>query len=50
VLWQWLRFVGDVPSAIAALIMAYDFLAKLGPMFPAFAERFSSRYRPRAAD
>jgi len=49
VLWQWLRFVGDVPFAIAALIMAYDFLAKLGPMFPTLAERFSSRYRPRAA-
>jgi nitric oxide reductase subunit B len=40
-LWQWLRFVGDVPFAIAALIMSFDFVAKLGPMFPAFTARRS---------
>jgi nitric oxide reductase subunit B len=44
VLWQWLRFVGDVPFAIAALIMAYDFVAKLGPMLPAFAGRAGSLF------
>ncbi len=38
VLWQWLRFVGDVPFAIAALIMAYDFIVKLRPLFPAAAK------------
>ncbi len=50
VLWQWLRFVGDVPFAIAALVMAYDFIAKLGPMFPAMAERLGARYRARPAE
>jgi nitric oxide reductase subunit B len=38
VLWQWLRFVGDVPFAIAALLMAFDFASKLGPLFPRFAK------------
>jgi nitric oxide reductase subunit B len=40
-LWQWLRFVGDVPFAVAALLMAFDFIVKLGPMFPAFTERLA---------
>ena len=43
VLWQWLRFVGDVPFAVAALLMVFDFVIKLGPLFPAFAERFAAR-------
>jgi nitric oxide reductase subunit B len=50
VLWQWLRFVGDVPFAIAALLMAFDFIVKLGPMFPALAERLSARYRTSPAE
>jgi nitric oxide reductase subunit B len=50
VLWQWLRFVGDVPFALAALLMAFDFLGKLGPMFPRLAERLSPRYRPSPAE
>jgi nitric oxide reductase subunit B len=50
VLWQWLRFVGDVPFAVAALLMAFDFLVKLGPMFPLLSERLASRYRPSAAE
>ncbi|MFC3907959.1 nitric-oxide reductase large subunit [Legionella dresdenensis] len=33
-LWQWLRFPGDVVFALGALLMAYDFLRKLGPFFP----------------
>jgi nitric oxide reductase subunit B len=49
-LWQWLRFVGDVPFALAALLMAFDFPRKLGPLFPAVAARLSARYRPSAAD
>lgn len=32
-LWQWLRFPGDVVFAAGALIMAWDFLAKLKPFF-----------------
>ncbi len=50
VLWQWLRFVGDVPFAIAALLMAFDFIVKLGPMFPVLAERLAARYHPTAAE
>jgi nitric oxide reductase subunit B len=46
VLWQWLRFVGDVPFAIAALLMAFDFLTKLGPMFP----RLAPHFRPSPAE
>lgn len=42
-LWQWLRFVGDIPFALAALLMAFDFIIKLGPLFPALAERLASR-------
>jgi nitric oxide reductase subunit B len=50
VLWQWMRFVGDIPFAIAALLMAYDFIIKLGPMFPALARRVGTRYSPGAAE
>ncbi len=40
-LWQWLRFVGDVPFAAAALIMAYDFIVKLAPLYPSFRGRLA---------
>jgi nitric oxide reductase subunit B len=50
VLWQWLRFVGDVPFALGALLMAFDFITKLGPMFPALSERLRDRYHPKAAE
>ena len=50
VLWQWLRFVGDVPFAIAALLMALDFILKLGPMFPRLTERYFGREQPRPAE
>jgi nitric oxide reductase subunit B len=33
-LWQWLRIIGDVVFAAGALLMAYDFLVKLGPLLP----------------
>jgi nitric oxide reductase subunit B len=49
-LWQWLRFVGDIPFALAALLMAFDFIVKLAPMFPNLGARMSARYRPRAAE
>jgi len=49
-LWQWLRFVGDVPFALAAILMAWDFLIKLGPMFPFLAERLTQRTRTKAAE
>jgi len=36
-LWQWLRFPGDVAFALGALLMALDFLIKLKPFFRRFA-------------
>ena len=50
VLWQWLRFVGGVPFALTALLMAFDFLVKLGPMFPQLSERLAARYGACAAE
>ena len=41
--WQWLRLPGDVVFAVAALLMAWDFLMKLGPMYPRFVEQITRR-------
>ena len=38
-LWQWLRFPGDVVFAAGAVLMALDFLLKLGPFVPRFMRR-----------
>lgn len=38
-LWQWMRLPGDVVFAIGALLMAWDFVVKLGPLYPAVARR-----------
>ena len=38
--WQWMRFPGDVVFALGALLMAWDFLVKLRPIYPAFIERW----------
>jgi len=32
--WQWMRLPGDVVFAVAALLMAWDFLEKAGPLLP----------------
>ena len=32
--WQWMRLPGDVVFAAAALLMAWDFLEKAGPLLP----------------
>ena len=32
--WQWMRLPGDIVFALAALLMAADFLIKLGPLYP----------------
>jgi nitric oxide reductase subunit B len=37
--WQWMRFPGDVVFALGALLMAWDFIVKLRPIFPQFIER-----------
>jgi nitric oxide reductase subunit B len=34
--WQWMRLPGDVVFAAGALLMAWDFLMKLGPLLPGF--------------
>ena len=49
-LWQWLRFVGDIPFALAALLMAWDFIVKLGPMFPGLTERLAGRRHAAPAE
>ncbi len=38
-LWQWMRFPGDVVFAFGALLMAWDFIVKLRPLYPHFVER-----------
>ncbi len=35
--WQWMRLPGDVVFAIGALMMAWDFIIKTGPLFPGLA-------------
>ena len=37
-LWQWMRFPGDVVFALGALLMAWDFIVKLRPLFLGFIE------------
>ncbi|MDQ2893036.1 MAG: cbb3-type cytochrome c oxidase subunit I [Pseudomonadota bacterium] len=37
VFWQWMRMPGDVAFAIAALLMAIDFVIKLGPLYPGWS-------------
>jgi nitric oxide reductase subunit B len=32
--WQWLRLPGDVVFAVAAVLMAWDFMVKLRPLYP----------------
>ena len=41
--WQWMRLPGDVVFAIAALLMAWDFLLKLGPLYPGLVEWITRR-------
>jgi nitric oxide reductase subunit B len=48
---QWMRFPGDVVFALGALLMAWDFVDKLRPLFPRFVERLipGSRVLPATA-
>ncbi|MCL2453334.1 MAG: nitric oxide reductase, partial [Alphaproteobacteria bacterium] len=41
--WQWMRLPGDVLFALGALLMAWDFITKLGPFLPPFAEELQPR-------
>ncbi|HEX5419423.1 MAG TPA: cbb3-type cytochrome c oxidase subunit I, partial [Gammaproteobacteria bacterium] len=38
-IWQWLRLPGDVLFAGGALLMAWDFLGKLRPLYPVAVQR-----------
>jgi nitric oxide reductase subunit B len=38
-IWQWMRLPGDVLFGVAAVLMAWDFLIKLRPLYPRLAER-----------
>ena len=42
IFWQWMRFPGDIVFALGALLMAWDFIVKLRPLYPAFIERLIS--------
>jgi nitric oxide reductase subunit B len=51
--WQWMRLPGDVLFAIGALLMAWDFIVKLGPLYPSIARRLRlsrSGPAPQAAE
>lgn len=51
-IWQWLRTPGDVVFALGALLMALDFMRKLGPILPewtALVGLFRSPHTARAA-
>jgi len=37
--WQWMRMPGDIVFALGALLMAWDFIVKLRPLFPRFVAR-----------
>ena len=47
--WQWMRLPGDVVFAAGALLMAWDFLVKLRPIYPRFVERRLAASSPSAA-
>lgn len=39
VFWQWMRMPGDIVFALGALLMAWDFIVKLRPIWPRYVER-----------
>jgi nitric oxide reductase subunit B len=41
--WQWMRFPGDVVFALGALLMAWDFIIKLRPIYPRALDRLMFR-------
>jgi len=50
--WQWMRLPGDVVFAAGALLMAWDFLVKLGPLLPAAVAQLLGlpQVQPQAAE
>jgi nitric oxide reductase subunit B len=47
--WQWMRLPGDVVFAVAAVLMAWDFLVKSGPLLPDFLDVERYRRKPAVA-
>jgi nitric oxide reductase subunit B len=41
--WQWMRLPGDVVFALGALLMAWDFVVKLRPLYPRAIDRLIFR-------
>jgi nitric oxide reductase subunit B len=39
-----MRFLGDVVFALGALLMAWDFIVKLRPLYPLFIQRLIPGY------
>ncbi len=48
--WQWMRMPGDVVFAVGALLMAWDFIIKLRPLFPQFVARLIPGLQPVVGD
>ena len=44
--WQWMRLPGDVMFALGALLMAWDFIVKLRPLYPRPIDRLIFRRPP----
>ena len=42
--WQWMRLPGDVLFGAGAVLMAWDFFIKMGPLLPKFL-----RWTPRSS-
>lgn len=47
--WQWMRLPGDVAFALGALLMAADFIIKLGPLYPSIVRRLRSGWHAPAS-
>ncbi|MGH7116449.1 MAG: nitric-oxide reductase large subunit [Stellaceae bacterium] len=47
--WQWMRMPGDIVFAVGALLMAWDFIVKLRPLYPRFLVRLIPGLQPVAA-
>jgi len=44
IFWQWMRLPGDVAFALGALLMAADFILKLGPLYPRLVGRLRTAH------
>jgi len=44
--WQWMRLPGDVLFALGAMLMAWDFIVKLRPLYPHAVDRLIFRTPP----